>query len=216
MLPLKPQFLVSAATALAAWNGQREPQDAEDDRATTDASRTVASVRFVHFAGFWSHFTPETNCSSWPFTGAEGIEGLADLAEQHGGLESTPAPGDVFLLASFGDRHVRAGVVVTLEMASTMLDGSLDFVCITIEGEVAIEGSESAENADPVFITARLVRRRLSPGLGDRFIRWCRLSPLELPASVEYESAEDVVQFHRPRRSKILVRLERALRAPTR
>lgn len=216
MLSLEPQLLVSTATALAAWCGHREPQENEADRATTDASRTVASLRFLHFAGFWSHFAPATRCSSWPLPRCERLEDLADVAQQHGGLESTPAPGDVFLLASFGgDRHVLAGIVVSLEMASTMLDGSPDFSCTTIEGEVDIEGGENVENAEPRLVSARLVRRRLSPGLGDRFIRWCAFAPQELPALIEYDVPTDVARLDRPRPSDILMRLERALSAKT-
>src|SRR5690242_1890792 len=102
MLPLKPQLLVSTATALAAWYGQGEPQDTDDaDRATADARRPGASLRFVHFAGFWSHFGRETRGSSWPLPRFERLEELQEFAEEHHGLEAIPAAGDVFLLASF-------------------------------------------------------------------------------------------------------------------
>lgn len=120
--------------------------------------------------------------------------------------------GDVFLLGSFGaHRHVLAGIVVSVESAGTLLNGSPEFVCTTIEGDVASGDGVRIEHADPVRVTARFVRRRLSPSLGDLFIRWCRLSPLELPGSIEYEAPKDIVRFGQPEPSSIMARLDRAL-----
>ena len=216
MLSLEPKLSVSTATALAAWYGHRESQDVGDDRSTPNTKHTAASLRFVHFAGFWSHFAPDSQCSSWPLPLFDDIDGLAGFAEHHGTLEATPAMGDVFLLGSFGaDRHVLAGIVASVESSGTLLNGSPEFVCTTIEGEAAGEDGDNAENPHLVFVTARLVRRRLSGGLGDLFIRWCRLSPLELAGSVEYEAPKDVVRFGQPDPSSIMARLDRALGTST-
>ena len=194
MLSLKPELLVSTATALVSWEYQRKALEAEHDRNSADAKRAEASLRFVHFAGFWSHYGHENHHSSWPLHRSEHIAELTDFAEQHRGRWLTPAAGDVFLLASIrADRHVRAGIIAVVESMGMLLDGCPDFICTTIEGEL---GAARTDLAAP-RVTARFVRRRLSPGFGDAFIRWCDLAPEASPAAVEYEVPRNLVILDR-------------------
>jgi hypothetical protein len=197
MLPLKPEFLVATAVALASWEFQRNT-DVEHDRASADAKRRDASLRFVHFAGFWSHYDPESRLSSWPLTRSIGVTDLAGYVEQHHRLESRPATGDVFLLANYdGCPHVRAGIVAAVDEVRTMLNDTPEFVCTTIEGEL---GALDAGSAAVHIPAARLVRRRLSGAFGDRFIRWCDLPPQAWPAALEYRIPELVTLGRRSRR----------------
>lgn len=198
MLPLKPEALVTTAIALASWEYQRNTQDVEHDRASADAKHRDASLRFVHFAGFWSYYDYETRLSSWPLTRSTGITGLADYVEQHHRLQSRPVAGDVFLLANFaGTKHVRAGIVAAVEEVRTMMDDALEFVCTTIEGEL---GPLDAGPAALQVPAARLVRRRLSCAFGDSFIRWCNLPAQAWPAALEYKVPGNLVTLERDSR----------------
>jgi hypothetical protein len=190
-MPLKSELLVSTATALASWEYQRKTSEAEEDRVLADAKRGDASLRFVHFAGLWSQFDYGSRSSSWPLTPSLRLTELADFVEQHHRFESTPAAGDVFLLASFrGHRHVRAGIVAVVETVSVMLDGSPEFICITIEGELDAGRAASAVLQGH---NARLVRRRLSPAFGDSFFRWCDLPSQAWPATLDYQVPKNLV-----------------------
>jgi hypothetical protein len=200
MLPLTPRLLVSTATALATWDFPRRPQDGEGDRAKTDAAGTLASLRLVHFAGFWSHFSHDIGCSSWPLPRSERIEALTEFAERQRGLVARPLAGDVFFLASFkGDRHVLAGIVARVEVVKTPLTGNPVFVCITIEGAPGGVGSVDGSLG---LTSVRVVRRRLSPAFGDCFVRWSDLASGAARASVEYKVPEDLVTLDRGRRRK--------------
>jgi hypothetical protein len=197
MLPLKPELLVSTATALASWEYQRNTKDAELDRASADAKRGDATLRFVQFLGFWSHFAHDSHCSSWPLPHSNRITELVNFAMEHNGLGLEPVAGDIFLLSSFRRcRHVRAGIVVVVETVGTMLDGSADFVCTTIEGELGADHSVSRVPA------ARLVRRRLSLAFGDCFVRWWGLAAQTSPAVVEYKVPKNLITLDRVRRRR--------------
>ena len=200
MLPFKPEPLVATGIALASWEHERNTPDVEYDRTSADAKRCDASLRFVHFTGFWSYYDPGSRLSSWPLTRSIGITDLADYVEQHHRLESRPAAGDVFLLAKYdGTRHVRAGIVAAVQEVRTMMDDSLEFVCITIEGELGPFGAGRAALHVPA---ARLVRRRLSPSFGDSFIRWCDLPPQAWPAALEYGWPGNLVTLERDSRRR--------------
>jgi hypothetical protein len=197
MLPLTPHFLVLTATAYASCKYQQSAEDAEQDRANADAARGDASLRFVHFAGFWSHFTHLGRCSSWPLPASDHIEEFVEVAEQFNGIAPTPLAGDVFLLASpDAARHVRAGIVAAVETTRTMLNGCLAFVCTTIEGELGADHSVSRVPA------ARLVRRRLSLAFGDCFVRWWGLAAQTSPAVVEYKVPKNLITLDRVRRRR--------------
>jgi hypothetical protein len=204
MPPLKSHVVASTATALASWEHQQIPKDVEDDRASVDMTRVGASLRFVHFAGFWSHFDIDDRASSWPLPPSEQMEQLAEFAAQHGVIASSPAIGDVFLLASLdGQRYIRAGIIATVEAVTATLNDGLEFVCNTIEGEFDGELGEAVEGDVALdAITARFVRRRLSPALGDCFIRWCDLAAQESPATVDHELPDNVISLDRARASR--------------
>jgi hypothetical protein len=200
MLPLTPRLLVSTATALATWERLRRPEDAENDRAKADADRALASLRFVHFAGFWSHFSHEIGCSSWPLPRSERIEELAEFAEQRRGLAPKPLAGDVFLLASFkADRHVLGGIVARVEVMKTTLNGNPAFVCITIEGATGRAGTADDSRG---LTSVRVVRRRLSPAFGDCFLRWSDLESRISRAEVEYKVPSDLITLDRAHRRR--------------
>lgn len=202
MLTLTPQFLVSTVTALATWGRQRNASDAGDRHARANTKRADASLRFVHFAGFWSHYTPGRHCSSWPLPFSGGIEDLAEFAQQQHGLAPSPRAGDVFLLASVGGagQHSLAGIVVAVETVSTMLNGRPAFVCVTAEGE--LHGTVRA----PGVAKVRLVRRKLSSVFGDCFIRW-----YDLPAGLSPAGADErtLVRYEIPDTLLTLKRTQR-------
>ena len=205
MPPLKPHLVASMAAALASWEHQQKAKDTDDDRASIDTTRADASLRFVHFVGFWSHFDPDRRCSSWPLPPSEYMHTLAEFAEQHGVIASSPAIGDVFLLASIDrSRYVRAGVVVMVETVTATPSDDLEFICTTIEGELDGELSEADDGNEALdAITARFFRRRLSPALGDCFIRWCDLAATqESPATIEYQLPENVISLDRARAAR--------------
>lgn len=203
MLPLMPVVLLSTLHTLAA---ERQPRDAEDndaERTSTNMAKSNPSLRFVHFVGFWSHFSDKTSCSTWPLPHSERLEDLAEFAERHGVLVPTPLAGDVFLLASASaDHHVLAGFVADVERTRTLLNGCPAFVCTTIEGEL---GAPTLR-AEAPSISARLVRRQLSPHFGDCFIRWCELDVHASEVTVEYEVSESLIvgkrADHRPVQSQ--------------
>lgn len=206
MLPPTPQLLVSTATTLAAREFHRKAPRVEDRHARADQTRGDATLRFVHFAGFWSHFVESVGYSSWPLPPSRHIEDLAEFAEAHGGVTPRPVAGDVFLLASVRcDRHVRAGIVSGVETVRTTLNDSPTFICATIEGELA---AATAGHAAHRLIGVRLARRQLSTALGDCFIRWSDLavdaswSDAVRRAGVAYEVPRDLVAIGRGRRSK--------------
>lgn len=195
MLPRMPHLLVSTATALASWELHRNAQDPDVDRAIAEPARSRASLGFVHFAGFWSHFAPDVGCSSWTLPECERVEEIAEFAEEQCGIVASPLAGDVFLLASSrGDRHVLAGIISVVEQVTATLNGSRTFVCTTIEGEL---GAAGGDDAAPCVPTARVVRRRLSPAFGDCFIRWCDLAARTSRAAVQYMEPENLVTVDR-------------------
>jgi hypothetical protein len=190
-----PHLLVSTATALASWELHRNAQDADVDRMIGDPARSIASLGFVHFAGFWSHFAPDVGCSSWTLPECKRVEEIVEFAEERGGVVARPMAGDVFLLASSrADCHVLAGIVSVVEHVTETLNGSLTFVCTTIEGEL---GATAGGDGAPRIPTARVVRRRLSPAYGDCFIRWCDLAARTSRAAVEYMEPKNLVTIDR-------------------
>jgi hypothetical protein len=195
MLRQMPHLLVSTATALASWELHRNAQDPDVDRSITDPAQTEASLGFVHFAGFWSHFTPDIGCSTWTLPECKRLEDIVEFAENQGGVVSSPLAGDVFVLASSrADRHVLAGIISVVEQVTETLNGGLTFVCTTIEGEL---GAADDGDAAPCVPIARVVRRRLSPSFGDCFIRWCDLAARTSRPAVEYMEPKNIVTVDR-------------------
>ena len=202
MLVLTPQFLVSTVTTLVPWEQQRKTSDGKRRGARIDAKRAAASLRFVQFVGFWSHYAPGRHYSSWPLPSSIDIEELPAFAARERGLAERPEAGDVFLLAPVGGAgpHTLSGIVLEVETVRTMMNGRDAFVCLTAEGEIA--GSASS----PRIANVRLVRRRLSEVFGDCFIRWCDLPPrLSAAGAAEgtvarYQIPDDMLTLKRNRR----------------
>lgn len=199
MLPLTPRLLVSTATALASCDYHRTPADDDNDRTSTVPTRRDASLRFVHFAGFWSHFALDRGCSSWPLPRHMGFEALTRFARRQHALAPSPLVGDVFLLSSAGgERHALAGIVVVVESMTMMLNDVRAYICTTIEGEF---GAARVGAANP-GVTVRYVRRRLSPAFGDCFIRWCDIGSQASPVETEYREPTKLVRPQGSRRRK--------------
>jgi hypothetical protein len=206
MLPLTPQLLVSTAIGLASWEQQRTIKEADDDRNLGDTALGEASLGFVQFVGFWSHFAADIGCSTWPLPPSAALADLASFAERRCALSPTPLAGDVYLLASVGaDRHVIAGVVAVVQSMRRTMNGHPAFVCITIEGQLGVSRDTDTSPSVP---SVRLVRRRLSPVFGDCFIRWSDLGAQATRAlssglaPLDYEVPRDLVRADPARRRK--------------
>jgi len=186
-----PMLLTSTATVLAAQEYPRIEEEIPDERESTDAANADASLAFVHFVGFWSHFEPDSRRSTWPLPPSKRVHELADFATCHGTLASSPLAGDVFLLGSpAADEQVLAGIVMAVESMRALLDGGTAFVCQTIEGRLGVDGMGDAA---PTVVNARIVRRQLSVAYGDRFIRWCELPRQASEVPVESFVPENLV-----------------------
>jgi len=196
MLLLMPRLLVSAGTTLASCEFEGKPVEADGDRSLASVTRRDASLRFVHFTGFWSHFALDRGCSSWPIPESKRIGQLPRFARERQALAPSPAVGDIFLLGSAqGNSHVLAGIVAAVETVTTMLNDVRAYVCTTIEGELA----PARPGALAPRVSVRLVRRRLSPAFGDCFIRWCELPAHASPVSIAYGEPQNLVRARRAR-----------------
>jgi len=205
MLTLMPQLLISTVTALASWERQRQIIVPGGSRARKNTDGGLASLRFVQFAGFWSHYMAGRYCSSWPLPPLGGTEELVRFVEEFEGCAPSPRAGDIFLLACIGDAgvHSRAGVVIEVESAKPTLNNRATFICITAEGEVRLT------KKGPLFSRVGFVRRRLSLAYGDRFIRWCdlpvRVSPSgkDAETSVRHEVPDSLITLERARSRRV-------------
>ena len=196
MLLLMPRLLVSSGTTLASCEFEGKPVEADDDRALTSVARRDASLRFVQFTGFWSHYALDRGCSSWPIPESKRMDQLPRFAREGQALSPSPALGDIFLLGSAqGNRHVLAGIVAVVETVTTMLNDVVAYVCTTIEGELA----PARPGASAPRVSVRLVRRRLSPAFGDCFIRWCELPALASPVAIAFGEPEKLIRARRAR-----------------
>ena len=176
MIPLSPALLVAAAGALCRLRDHGSGALVEQlVRGTGDIGSPRWDAAFVHYAGFWSHFDHRTGTSSWPLPATACCNTLAEFARTAGALcEDPPQPGELFLLWSPARKlYVRTGIILGVEPANERWDGSLEYDCHTIEGNLAegarLDGSGMGR-----------VARRLSPALGDRTIRWTALEPYEV------------------------------------
>ena len=191
MLLHTPLLLTSTATVLAAQEYPRIEEETPNERALPDAASADASLGFVHFVGFWSHYEADSRRSRWPLPPSKRVHELGDFAACHGTLAPSPLAGDVFLLGSpAADRHVLAGIVMAVESMRALLDGGVAFVCQTIEGRLGVDGTGDAA---PSVIDARIVRRQLSAAFGDCFIRWCDLPRQASEVPVEYRVPANLV-----------------------
>jgi hypothetical protein len=190
MLPLTPWLLVSNAMTLSAFEHRGRRKDADGGRPSATARGREASLGFVHYVGFWSHFSPSSGCSSWSLPLSVPLDGLTRFVREKSVLAPRPQAGDVFLLGSAdGSRHAGAGIITNVEKVTTLLNGATAFVCTTVEGELYTTGRD----ASAPRLTACQVRRQLSPAYGDCFIRWCDLAAKACPALTDYRVPKHLI-----------------------
>ncbi|MDB4877503.1 MAG: hypothetical protein JWM41_3949 [Gemmatimonadetes bacterium] len=173
MIPLSPVLLIASAGALldGARAGQSTRRLAEQflSQARQPDARHW-DLAFVHHAGFWSHFDHRTGKSSWPLPSTATCDELADFACIRNVLSAEgPVSGEVFLLRSPSKRRfVHAGIVLAAERFNVGAGEPPRYECHTIEANITSTGCIGGDRL------AR-VRRILSPGRGDRTIRWSGL-----------------------------------------
>jgi hypothetical protein len=117
--PLTPTFLIAAAAALV---GVREDGDTSCGwmielflRGVNQPPGEPWSAAFVHHVGYWSHFEPGAERSSWPLPSTASCDVLAQYARAKRVLHDEPQAGDVFLIwhaptASFAHTGIVARV----------------------------------------------------------------------------------------------------------
>jgi hypothetical protein len=199
MLPLTPWLLVSNAMTLSAFEHSGRRKDADGGRPSATARGREASLGFVHYVGFWSHFSPSSGCSSWSLPLSVPLDGLTRFVREKSVLAPRPQAGDVFLLGSAdGRRYARAGIITNVEKVTRLLNDAPAFVCMTVEGELDAKGGD----ASAPRITARQVRRQLSPAYGDCFIRWSDLVTEASPALVDYRVPKHLISRREDTRAK--------------
>lgn len=169
--PLSPAFLISAAFALV--------DDASAPAAATSVAANPAtsvavnptaaawSATFVHRAGYWSHFDYRLEASYWPLPATSSCEELAVFAADNYVLaDDEPNPGDIYLLWSPAKkRFVRAGIILGLTRQHIYPSGRIGYECLTVDGDTTVRGSLRGPST-------AIIRRLLSAGAGDRWIRW--------------------------------------------
>ena len=161
MLRLSPQMLIAAAGCVVRSNAPI-PDHAAESRPSDDAPAQPANVRFIQHCGHWSHFDYRMNASSWPIPDGLTVHELGLFGLAHDILYPMPEPGDIFL--QFGPSRktfVRAGIIVVV-LDTGRLDSRAPYFDVYTLEAVTQERT-------------RRVRRRLSPGMNDRFLRWAEL-----------------------------------------
>ena len=173
MIPFSPALLAAAANALVRLRSDGTGQGSLVEQFVHGTGRLEATrwdAAFVYHAGYWSHFDTRSGRSSWPLPATTECEDLARFAREERVLsEDAPQAGELFLLWSPARKSfVRTGILLGVEPPTERMDGSVQYECHTIEGNVTE--------------TARLdgngmgrVARFLSPACGDRTIRWTEL-----------------------------------------
>jgi hypothetical protein len=199
--PHSPALLLSGVSAIV---GLKDGTAAGDARILTwlDNEVGVPGARgsaLIHHAGYWSHFDQRNGVSSWPLPVPDGEDhhtALASFAERLGILsDSRPQPGEVFLLWSPARRRfVHTGIVLSVERLprDPAAEGApWRYECHTIEGDVTSTGCVAG---------ARLgrVRRVLSPGLGDRSIKWTDVDGGERRAQPPHQWPSKDAEEERP------------------
>ena len=154
---------------------------------------------FVHYAGYWSHYDMRTGTSAWPFPPTADCGELAAAAELHGVLSAdAPQAAELFLLWSPAKQaFVRTGIIVSVEPRTLDDMGGAPnarrYVCHTIEGNIGPTGCPGGHKLARVW-------RTLTPGRGDRTIRWMDCEPADRFGSAKIVRANPalVMRVHRP------------------
>lgn len=174
MLPLCPAMLVASAMSLV------DRHDCVDGTPAAMIQRYLQhvgaepddgwSAAFVLYAGYWSHFDSRLGKSAWPLPPMRSCEELRSFALRRGVLASTaPQRGDIYLLWSPSrGQFVRAGIILESMGVRETLSATPEFACVTIDGDSDRSGSLAGPHT-------LIVQRRISPGGGDRLVRWSSL-----------------------------------------
>lgn len=139
--------------------------------ATDDPAAALATldVRLLQQVGFVAYYDEAAKRSAWPVPLGMSPHELALFGAQHGVLYERPASGDIFLQGSFRTHQfIHAGLVMTVDRQGFLGGDTVYYDTSTIEGDTDHRGLLGRG------YTCKL-RRRLSPTLGDRFLRWCEL-----------------------------------------
>lgn len=137
-----------------------------DDPLAESSPLDVRLVQVLGFRAFWSDTTAQ---SDWPLPLGLTAHELGLFGEAQGILHLQPMSGDIFLQRGLrGRAFVHAGLVMTVDGHGCMDDGTEYYETSTVEGDTDHRGLLKRG------YTCKL-RRRLSPTLGDRFLRWCDL-----------------------------------------
>lgn len=188
--PLSPAFLTTFALArvddAATIEGPASDMaaPARRYRVSDDAIGQEWSAAFVHHVGYWSHFDYRVGTSVWPLPASSNCEELATFAERHLVLTTDPPQiGDIYLLWSPArKRFVRAGIVLACTQPLGFPSGRTGYECLTIDGDTTGTGSLRGP-------CTAIVRRVLSPGAGDRLIRWPEIDLYSYERPIFAESA---------------------------
>lgn len=175
MFRLSPQLLIATTRALAGLGvteqdfGEATPTEPLAGRLGQDEMPRSWDARFIQRCGYWAHYDHRSRSSSWPIPVGLTTPELALFGLAHDILRDAPEPGDIFL--QWGrqrDMFIHTGVVVDV-LASHRVGGKMSFFDVyTVEGDTDEQGRLARGKA-------MRVRRRLSPALGDRFLRWAEL-----------------------------------------
>ena len=175
MTPLSPQLLIATTRALAGIGVNSEPGWKEatlpalDARTVPGEARRVSwDARFVLQCGYWAHYDHRTRTSSWPIPLTLTTPELAVFGKARGVLYDEPEAGDIFLqYAAHRRAFVHSGVIV--DVLERIVAGlTMHYNVYTVEADTDEAGMLGGGK------TMR-VRRRLSPMLGDCFLRWVEL-----------------------------------------
>ncbi|MEP6619420.1 MAG: hypothetical protein ABJE47_08895 [bacterium] len=166
---LSPQSLIITSRALAGVGLTPEEVrwDAKTLERATDAEGPPSwDARFIHVAGFWSHYNHKSRTSAWPFPTDLTTPELGMFGMHHNVLYQEPMAGDIFLQWNVRVKtFVHSGVVVDVEGAIRVFGRKPAFDLYTVEGDT----NEFAQLRGGKCMR---VQRRLSAELGDRFLRW--------------------------------------------
>ena len=171
MILRSPRLLIAAASVFVGLSEHDAGGAAFIEamrRAVGDVSGGRWDAAIVYHWGFWSHFDQRTERSSWPLVRASTAHELATFALEQRVRREAPEEGDVFVQYSPVTRtFVRTGVVVQIRARGQL--GKADYYdIVTVEGN----SNERGDFGGPSVVRAE---RRLSPGKGDRFIRWTEI-----------------------------------------